>query len=110
MQIIIKGGATHKPFNKPLENLSKDELHHRRKRLEGELKNTLFSKDQMNWRDCQDKDARERRVKDYMKAQRDNEPKMREWSNINREFKKRGIEGKPQCADFIRDRKSVKYD
>ncbi|MFH1640560.1 MAG: hypothetical protein ABIA66_01215 [Candidatus Omnitrophota bacterium] len=110
MEFIIKGGPTHKPHKANLESKTKDELHRRRKELTEELKGRLFTKDQMNWRDCRDRDAECKRVSDYMKLQKINEPKMKEWSDINREFKKRGEEGRLHSIDDLRRRKSVKYD
>ena len=104
MEIIVRGSK------KPLQGMSKDEMHQRRKKLDAELRPTLFSKDQMNQRDCKTKDAEEKRVRDYMKQQVVNEPKMKEWSEINREFKRRGEEGRLHTPDDLRNRKSTKYD
>jgi len=108
MDIIIKGGRTHKPHE--MGEKSKDELHKRRKQLAQDIRSTTFSKDQLNWRDCPDKDSQNKRVKDYDKWKEKNESKMREWSNINREFKKRGEEGRLHSVDDLRRRKSEKYD
>jgi len=114
--IIIRGGPTHRPYKQKLEHLSKDELHRKRKQLGAELKEGLFSKDKMEQRDCQDKDHEEKRVNDYVRWKetsvrgQTNEQKMENWGKINKEFKRRGLEGKPQCMDFIRQRKNVRYD
>lgn len=112
--IIIKGKTN--PKN-PLEHLSKDQLHRRRKELESTMREGVFNKDQMNWRDCKSKDDEEKRVKDYDKWKvtktstgLNNAQNMRAWSDINLEFKRRKEEGKPQCIDFVRQRKSTKYE
>ena len=105
--------------NRPVEvgHMSKDELHHRRKFLEGGLKETIFSKDKMEQRDCKDEDHENKRTKDYdlWKKQKlsdgtINENAMAEWSKINKQFKKMGEENRLHTADQLRDRKAVKHD
>ena len=51
MYIIVKGKSS-----------NKDNLHHRRKYLESGLKETIFSKDKMEQRDCHDEDHENKRV------------------------------------------------
>ena len=106
MYIIVKGKSS-----------NKDILHHRRRYIESSLKETIFSKEKMDQRDCHDTDQENKRVADYDKWKSTkgqdgttNEQKMTEWSNINREFKKMGLEGKPHSIDDIRKPKTVKYD
>lgn len=108
--IIIKGAKVN-PKN-PLEHLSKDQLHKQRKELAVELKDQLFSKDQMNWRDCPDETSQKKRTMDYVKwkDKYGGEKKMRLWSDTNLEFKRRKEEGRLHCIDDLRKRKSVKYD
>lgn len=115
--IIIKGGATHKQDNRKLEEHSKDKIHHRRKLVEQELRKSIFSKNKMNQSDCRDTDEEIRRVTEYDNWKKTkttlgktNEQLMSEWGNLNRAMKHKGEEGKPMCADFIRARKSVKYE
>ena len=115
--IIIKGKPTYKPDTRKLSDFNKDAIHNRRKEVEYELRKTIFSKDKMDQRDVQDKDGEERRVREYdqwkktpTKLGKTNEQLMSEWGELNREFKRRGEEGKPMCLDFVRQRKSTKYE
>ncbi len=88
----------------------KDALHKRRKQIAGELKDGIFTKDQMNWHDCKGLGEEKKRVSDYMKWQAKNKPKMEEWAKINREFKANNEEGRKHDMDDVRKRKSIKYD
>jgi len=115
--IIIKGGATHKPDNRKLDDRNKDWVHNRRRKVEQELRKTIFSKDKMWQMDCKTKDDERKRTKDYDQWKstktslgQTNEKLMAEWGVLNREFKRRNEEGKPQCLDFVRGRKNVKYE
>lgn len=116
MEILIRGGPTHKPYQSGLEGKTRDELHKRRKELAIEMKDGLFDKDQMNWHDCKTPSEENKRVTDYDRWRttkvkgKTNDERMKEWSDINREFKRRNLEGKPQCIDFVRQRKSTKYE
>lgn len=103
LTIIVKKGKSNSWKNQ------KDILHRRRKQLAGELKEGIFSKDQMMQRDCKTEADEKKRVADYDKWKKKNEPKMREWSDINKKFKENKEEGKPQSIDAIRENK-VKYD
>lgn len=105
--------------NRPVEinRMSKDELHHRRKFIESGLKETIFSKDKMEQRDCRDTDHENKRVADYDKWKQSkmtdgttHEQAMKEWSTINKTFKKLGEEGNLHNADQLRNKKSVKYN
>lgn len=106
MEVVIKS----KTSDRPLEDRSVDDIHKRRKQLEEELKPSLFSHDQMMQRDCKDRDAEEKRLRDYVERQKINEPKMAEWNRLNRELKRRGKEGKPMSIDALRKRGNVKHD
>lgn len=118
MHIIIKGS----PFVRGNRNddswqRQKDILHRRRKELEGDLKQTIFSKDKMMANDCHTETEEEQRANEYDKWKRtkdvsgkSNEGKLKEWLEINREFKKHNEEGKPISADDLRQKKEVKYN
>jgi len=118
MEIIVRGSQTcNKTDNRKLDDLHKDVIHRRRKEVEGELRKTMFSKDKMWQTDCRDKSDEKKRVEDYDRWKqtktglgKTNEQLMSEWGNLNREFKRRNEEGKPQCLDFVRARKNVKYE
>jgi len=95
----------------------KDELYRRRKEIESDLKQTIFSKDKMDMRDCHGEHDEAKRTAEYdaWKAQKDskgisNEKKMSDWSEINREFKRNEEEGRVHSIDNLRNTKSVKYD
>ena len=53
------------------------------------------------------------KVEKYDKWKKDKEPLMREWSDINKEFKQHSEEGKPMSIDLIRESnssgKNIKY-
>ena len=116
--IIVKGS----PFVKGSRetgnwNRDKDAFHRRRKELEADLRPTIFNKDQMMMRDCRTQDEEDKRVADYdrWKGNRDktgktNEDKMREFCEINREFKKHGEEGRKHDVDDLRVSRPIKYD
>ena len=106
-----------KSKTKDVSHMSKDELHHRRKFLESGLKETIFSKEKMEQRDCKDKDQENRRTADYDKWKQSkmtdgttHEQAMSEWSKINKQFKKIGEEGRLHTVDQLRERKAVKHD
>ena len=94
--IIIK----EKISSSNLHTMSKDQLHERRKKMEDEMRDGLLTKDQMDMVDCKDK-----KVNGVT-----NEERMRDWSECNREFKRRGEEGRPHSVDDIRESKKIKYD
>ena len=106
-----------KSRTKDISHMSKDELHHRRKFLEGGLKETIFSKDKMEQRDCHDEDHENKRVKEYnswkqskMTDGTTHEKAMSELSKINKTFKKLGEESRLHTMDDLRNRKAVKHD
>lgn len=111
---ILNGGKA-QGFNKYLEDLSIDDLHSRRRKHEEILGQGIFTKDQMNMTDCKNLDDEMNRLFAYEKWKAHivdgmtNEDRMREWSDINREFKRRKEEGRQHTIDDIRNRK-VKYD
>ncbi len=114
--IITKSKTSSKSSISDFHTVTKDELHNRRKVLESDLKDGIMSKDKMNMLDCKDSTQETQRVTDYdnwkdkkVKGVTNNE-KMKEWSNINREFKKRGEEGNVHTVDQIRDTKKIQYD
>lgn len=91
----------------------KDGLHRRRKELVGQIKDGLLSKSEMN-KGNEGEPEFDKRVSDYDKWKKKKEPLMREWSDVNKTFKKHGEEGKPLSIDFIREElstgKKVKYE
>ena len=98
-------------------NKNKDFLHQRRKELEQDLKQTIFTKDQMNMVDCKSETEEHKRTLDFMRWQKTrdksgktNEEKQREWHNINRTFKKHNEEGRIHTTDDLRNSKQTKYD
>lgn len=99
-----------------LERMSNDQLHNQRKQIECNLKEGIFTKDQMNQHDCRDDDQRVKRVADYDRWKQSSnngvtkETQMAQFGEINREFKRRGEEGRVHSMDDLRNRKSVKYD
>jgi hypothetical protein len=116
--IIVKGSPFVRGSSVDKDDWSrrKDKLHKRRKVLETELRETIFSKDKMMMRDCKNEREEERRVVDYGEWKnfkdntgKSNEDKLREWSEINREFKQHNEEGNKHDADQLRDKKPVNY-
>ena len=94
----------------------KDALHSRRKRLEGEMRDGMFNKDQMMQRDLKHPADEAKRVSDYERW-RDtsvkgvaNSDRMAEWCRINKEFKNHKEEGKPLTMDNVRAKSKVRYD
>src|SRR3989304_4500368 len=94
--IIVKGKSSKDDWNK-----QKDYLHQRRKTLETDLRSSIFTKDKMNMVDCSTEQDEFRRTVEYdqWKAAKDktgksNEDKLREFQEINKEFKKHGEEGR----------------
>ena len=119
MHIIVKGSPFVKGNKISSENWSKDKdrLHYRRKELEGDLKQTIFSKDKMWCMDCQSDKEENKRAEDYItwketkdKIGQTNEQKMAEWAGINRKFKEHNEESKPHDADELRKKENVKYN
>ena len=115
--VLIKGGATHRPFYQKLQDLSLDQLHRRRLHLSQVLKEGILTTDAMNQRDCKDKDDEDKRVSDYIKWKETktgtgytNEQNMRMWSDLNIELKRRGIEGRLHSIDDLRRPRKVLYD
>jgi len=81
------------------------------------MKEGLFNRDEMMQHDCPDEESEDRRVEDYNKWKETrtgtghtNETNMRMWSEINLEFKRRGVEGRPQSIDSLRRPRKVVYD
>jgi len=115
--IIIRGGATHKKDNRKLIDLHIDKLHKRRLFLEENLRQGLLSKDKMWQKDCKSEAEEEKRVREYdkwrdtkTKTGKTNSENAEELHSINREFKRRGKEGKPFDLDVMRSTSKVKYE
>jgi len=91
----------------------KDSLHQKRKELAGQIREGLMTKDEMN-RGDEGEPEFDSRVQKYDKWREKNEPRMREWSEINRSFKQNQEEGRPQSVDSIREQlvtgKQVRYE
>ena len=113
MVYIITGSKTN---TSDLHTMSIDQLHTKRKKGEEEMRDGLLTKDQMNMLDCKDEDQEVKRVQQYDKWKDkkvkgvSNQDRMREWGNINREFKKRGEEGRTHSMEDIRSNEKIKYD
>jgi len=117
MYFTIKGSTTHSPDNRELSDKKIDELHKRRLFLEESMRPGLLSKDKMWQHDCKDEHDEEKRVNEYMswqkritKTGRTNEQNAEELHEINREFKRRGKEGKVFNLDTMRTTQNVKYE
>lgn len=115
--VIIKGGPTHKKDNRKLSDMDIDRLHKRRLFLEETMRHGIFTKDQMQAFDCKTEQEEEKRTQDYIKWKErktatgnTNESNMEEWHEINREFKRRGKEGRQFDIDAIRTKPKVKYE
>lgn len=88
---------------------NKDKLHNRRKFLAEQIKEGIMSKSEMNSGE-EGEPAFDEKVSYYDKWKKDNEPKMREWSDLNKEFKAHGEEGKPMSVDSVRESKTKGKD
>ena len=101
-----------------MSSFNKDAAHAERKRLESDLRGSIFSKDKMDQRDCKSEHDEHKRVNDYVEWKetrgRDgmtNEQKMNRYHEINREFKKQGIEGAQiHTSDQLRNKKRIIYE
>lgn len=87
----------------------KDCLHKRRKQLSENLKRGMFSKTEMN-RGEEGQPEFRKRVQDYDKWRDYNKSRTEEWHRINRQFKKRGEEGRPHSLDDLRSDGKERYD
>lgn len=92
----------------------KDILHKRRKELAEGMRPGLMSRGQM-MRGHNGDGNEDRQTEKYDQwKQGGNEGRMKEWSDINREFKTNGEEGKVMSIDSVRDSnergKNIKYD
>ena len=117
MQIIVKGGKTCEGDNRKLSDMDLDRLHKRRLLIEENMRDGLLSKDAMNQRDCKTEHEEDKRVQEYIKWKesktktgKTNEENMEELHEINREFKRRGKEGKMFDMDIMRKTEKVKYE
>jgi len=117
--IIVKGSPfVHgKTSSSQKWNYRKDILHRERKELENNLKETIFTKDQMNQVDCHNEQEENKRTQDYIKWKETkdnfnltNEQKMARFHEINKEFKQHNEEGKSFDTDMLRQSKNIKYD
>lgn len=108
--IIIKGSSCVKGDRKD-DNWQrrKDTLHKRRKELTEEIKKGIFSKSEMNRGEEGEPDF-DARVEKYSQWATAKDKKIREWLDINREFKKHNEEGKVHSLDDLRKEGKFKTD
>lgn len=91
-------------------NRKKDGLHKRRRILACEIQDGIMSKSEMN-RGNEGEPEFEAKVARYDGWKEVNEPKMKEFSEINREFKKHKEEGRRHSIDDLRpDGSKLIYD
>lgn len=88
---------------------NKDALHKRRKELAEKMKHGMMSASQMT-RGTDGIISHEEQVEKYDKWKAKNEGNMKEWGDINREFKKNGEEGRAHSLDDIRQEGRMIYD
>ena len=79
----------------------KDYLHNRRKQLGEQIKDGIMSKNEMNRGEEGDPDF-QKKVEQYDNWKKEKEPLMKDWHDINREFKKHGEEGRKHSIDNLR--------
>ena len=107
MPYIIVKGSLHKELPRDWQR-RKDFLHKRRMEITEQIKDGIMSKNEMN-RGEEGQPDFDNKVQIYDKWKKDKEPLMKEWNEINREFKKQGEEGRPHSIDDIREKK-LKFD
>lgn len=90
-------------------NRKKDELHKRRRELAEEMKDGIMSISQMK-RGTDGIMSHREQVEKYDKWKEVNQKRMSEWSEINREFKKHGEEGRVHTIDDIRPEGKLRFD
>lgn len=86
----------------------KDQLHKERKVLAEQMKPGMFSVGQMK-KGTDGFMDHDQQVAKYDKWKEHNKKRMERWSEVNREFKKHGEEGRAHSLDDIRNNK-VLYD
>jgi hypothetical protein len=107
--IIIKGSPYVRGNSDTWNGRRKDELHRRRLELAEKIKDGILSKSQMN-RGEEGEPEFDRQVKKYSQWVTTKDKEIREWQNINREFKKHGEEGKSHTLDDLRKEGRFKFD
>src|SRR3990167_4001182 len=100
MHIIVKG-SLHKEPPQNWGSRRKDFLHKRRLEISDKIKEGIMSKGEMNRGDEGEPDFDER-VARYDKWKEEKEPLMREFHEINKEFKRHNEEGRPHSIDDLR--------
>ena len=108
MTYIIIKGSLHKEPPRDWGSKRKDYLHKRRLELSEKIKEGIMSKSKMNKGEEGNPDF-DAKVEKYNKWKDKKESLMKEWSEINREFKQHGEEGRPHSMDDIRENK-LKFD
>ena len=108
--IIIKGSPYVKGGRSDNWQKQKDYLHKRRIELSEKIKVGIMSKAEMN-RGNEGEPEFDARVQRYSRWSKDKDKDIREFQEINREFKKHGEEGRPISLDNLRpDGKKLKYE
>ena len=91
-------------------NKQKDFLHKRRVELSERIKDGIYSKSEMN-RGEEGESEFDKRVEKYSQWITSKDKEIREWQNINKEFKKHGEEGRLHTLDNLRpDGDKLKFD
>ncbi len=85
----------------------KDMLHRERKQIINDMQHGMFSRDQMNMKDCRDKDEEHKRVNEYDGWKSKNQKNMQRFHEINRKFKQNGEEGRVHSLDDVRNRRML---
>jgi len=86
----------------------KDILHEKRKELAEKIKPGMMSTSQMK-KGTDGFMSHAEQVEKYDKWKESNTNNMKQWSDINKEFKKHGEEGRVHTLDDLRDNK-MKFD
>lgn len=97
-------------FNKTDKGWSqqKDKLHQERKELASKMQEGMMSTSQMK-KGTDGIMTHAEQVAKYDRWKKVNEKNMKKWGDINKEFKKRGEEGRVHTLDDLRDNK-MKFD
>ena len=109
MEIIIKGSRYVRGNSTDWNSRRKDELHKRRKELAESIKDGIMSKTQMN-KGEEGEPEFDKQVQKYSQWVTVKDKEIREFHNINREFKKHGTEGLPHSLDDLRKEGRLRYD
>jgi len=108
--IIVKGSPYVGGKRSDNWQKQKDSLHKRRIELAEKIKVGIMSKAEMN-RGNEGEPEFDARVQRYSRWANDKDKDIREFQNINREFKKHGEEGRPISLDHLRpDGEKLKFE